>query len=859
MAQALFDEHPLGDYLRDHGETPLLIPGICPTLEQELVDFNINNTSIEEHSDADEDHKKWPPRALLDFIEFLQTVISSVQADTPSPFVEKFKYNVISSSLLSPSLPTLHSRRSSKSLSIPGKLLHSRASSMDIDHDIPITPVPPSEPSYGMITLSTASVVALFATGYPLLALIALTVTLLLVYNFLSTTDSHQSDMTPSFNALDELIQANQIWESVVQDAVSLLESNERTSLLHSPANSPITPSQVRVALHSCLQTTHIQCDNIRNIFSALTSPAELSQLSEMYAQSPSTAGFNPDLSSRPFSFPQSHSKTSPDVFTTPDSKRNTWSGSYTSLASAGSPTHSINRRRDRRRTGIPDLFGSSPISAPTTPEVIISRDNISDIPEFDPSMEEETMANPSLTSSESNHFGVAALELQRKRRSGGLETLRTFTTAYHPSNQSSRDARNSTFVSPTPKFTSLQPARHPLSLSALKHAVQCAIAAKRYTCSHLLALRFSDEEDEGYWEDVRSVMGLLTSTFADASSRLSEALDEAEEQRLQDQSPIPPPVLLSSEDETIFGIQQNPSYKPFKIDARVSFAPMPNHISRFAAHVAAIGSALDDARDHLEQCVSALKEDSSPTSSISGSWQRSQRSRNFSKIPVSAPKAETEVPMALQAYERLRRELGLALRECERGRDRLLEIVNPLAPSDEEEFDDLPSLGHDLSDDSDKTDPVSPPPDDESDVAALIHAGKGSTTMVGSDTGGTLIDDATSHLLLTATTKHLPMPGIEEVFEADMGTKAVFSRERPKLTREERIKAAKARRESGLGLGIAFGGGADGDGHIEPQKVGGIEKWGPGGEVVQELKDVIWKVSEKRRKMADAQALNPS
>ena len=30
----------------------------------------------------------------------------------------------------------------------------------------------------------------------------------------------------------------------------------------------------------------------------------------------------------------------------------------------------------------------------------------------------------------------------------------------------------------------------------------------------------------------------------------------------------------------------------------------------------------------------------------------------------------------------------------------------------------------------------------------------------------------------------------------------------------------------------------------------GGIEKWGPGGEVVQELKDVIWKVGER---MADA------
>ena len=115
--------------------------------------------------------------------------------DTPSPFVEKFKYNVISSSLLSPALPTPYPRRSSRSLSVPGKL-HSRASSMDLDHGSPITPIPPSEPYYGIISLSTASVVALFSVGYLLFAFLALIITLLLVYNFISTTDSHRSDMS---------------------------------------------------------------------------------------------------------------------------------------------------------------------------------------------------------------------------------------------------------------------------------------------------------------------------------------------------------------------------------------------------------------------------------------------------------------------------------------------------------------------------------------------------------------------------------------------------------------------------------------------------------------------------------------
>ena len=406
----------------------------------------------------------------------------------------------------------------------------------------------------------------------------------------------------------------------------------------------------------------------------------------------------------------------------------------------------------------------------------------------------------------------------------------------------------------PASKFTSLQPVRHPLSLSALKFAVKNAISAKRFTCSHLLALRFSDEEDEGYWEDVRSLMGLLISTLADVSSRLSEVLDEAEQRSRQDQILSPFSMPPSSDDETTFRDQQNQitSYRSPRTDGRVSFAPMPTHISRFAAHVAAINSALDDAKDNMDQCISALKEDSSGFSSFSGSLQTSQRPRNIPKTTESAP--EEAVPLALQAYERLRRELGLALRECERGRDRLLEIVNPPAsPSDGEESDDLPSLGHDGSD---KTDSISPNLDDEEiDLASLMKVENVATVMVGrekdGDAGDLLIDDATSHLLLTASTKHLPMPGIEEVFEADMGTRGVFARERSKLTREERIKAAKARRESGLGsLGITLVGGGD---CLEAQKMGGIEKWGPGGEVVQELKDVIWKVSERKRKMADA------
>ena len=69
--------------------------------------------------------------------------------------------------------------------------------------------------------------------------------------------------------------------------------------------------------------------------------------------------------------------------------------------------------------------------------------------------------------------------------------------------------------------------------------------------------------------------------------------------------------MLLNFEDEATFRDQQNqiPSYKSLKTDDRVSFASMLSHISRFAAHVAAITSALDDAQDYLEQRISALKD----------------------------------------------------------------------------------------------------------------------------------------------------------------------------------------------------------------------------------------------------------
>jgi hypothetical protein len=235
----------------------------------------------------------------------------------------------------------------------------------------------------------------------------------------------------------------------------------------------------------------------------------------------------------------------------------------------------------------------------------------------------------------------------------------------------------------------------------------------------------------------------------------------------------------------------------------------------------------------------------------LSASQRRLGHIRSFSPPCYAgngeeSKEVEDEEPKALQAYERLRREVGLALRECERGRERLLEIVYPPLPilsDDEEEEEDLPALGHDVSDDSDKLDPISPRSEAEDTEGRPL-------AQVIDSTGGGFegLDDVTAHLLLTSTTHHLPLPGIEEVFEAETGLKmASFLRERSKLSREERIQLARTRRESGGGHGLGLGlSGIEegGGGKLER------ERWGPGGDVVQELKDVIWKVGERRRKM---------
>ncbi|KAG5643064.1 hypothetical protein DXG03_001621 [Asterophora parasitica] len=879
MAQALFDEHPLEQYLRNAGEARDIIPGSTADLELELDPMWGMDVDEDPHEDS-EDLEEWRPLFLIKIMEVISAAISALDLPShPSRFVERFKYDVISSSLLAVALQSAHIR--TPRLSLPGQLDHSRTSSLENQQHTP-TPSPPvvaphDDASYIIPFAALIMVAVSFHAGYILLALASLAIT---VYTFQALHDVPKHDMSPSLESLNDLIASSNEWESVVHEAISVLENDERNAS-YGPA-TPISPSSssIRVALHSSLLTTQTQCDNVRQLFSALTSPSELSQLSEMYAPpSPMVSSFLQDGNTRPLSLPARRRTLSTPIepFLSVTNKRQTWNGSYNKIP-LDSPSNQVFKRREKRRSDLSALLhvSSSPsvksISAPVTP-VPSSLPHVSeeheDEAESDYEDAQETIPVP-LTALEPS-FGTDALALHRKRRSAGMEafqmpppsyfspspTISPLPSALTP--QTPRTPPTATLTSGS-RFTPIQASRHPLSLSALNSALQAALASKRYACSHLLALRFADEEDEGYWEDVRSVMGLLTSTLVDASSRLSGALLEVEQQKLRDQNPTPCMTTFPGSQDSDKSVETDspPSSPPppmskgiLRRPESISFAPLPSQVSRFAAHVEAIMSAIDDARDNLEQCVAALRDETRAgrTASQQQSIRQLRQQHHQSRASVDEqPPVVTS--SAMDAYERLRRELGLALRECERGRERLLDVVHPPevrraeVDEDEDSGEDVPALGTDGSDESDKPD-RSFPYDDEGEQ------GTGAEYAVVAD-AGVALDDATAHLLLATSVQHLPPPGIEQVFEADSGNVGMFMRERSKLTREERIKLVKARRESG---GSVLGSVDLSPGTNAVTRSSKVERWGPGGEVVQELKDVIWKVGERRRRMADSAA----
>ncbi|THH18062.1 hypothetical protein EW146_g2882, partial [Bondarzewia mesenterica] len=792
MAQPVFDEHPLETYLRQSGEGVEAMPG-------GMLDLPAHDDIITDESDELDDvfvqllpqqvvqflevslhhadlHWRGFPKSIGTFVtlclshashgassaycsfvpkcivcgvtnelnlQSILSLLSSTKLAAPGrEFAERFKYVVISSSLLSSSLSTPpSSRRRSFEPRIPGEIVSLNESDSDrrlygyeTPNEIPRRPqhsrssslssLPPMD-SYSSAILLCLTMLSLFS-GFLLLAV--LFGVALYYFRAYSLDLVYKPDaMTPTLHTLDELIAANNVWDSTVNEAISILEKDER-SIFYGPTSPSSPSSSLRVALHSSLHTTQTQSDNVRQLLAALTSPVELSQLSEMYAPpSPIKVAFTLGSADRPLSLPPRQR-----TWSAPSDKRATWNGSYAALASHGSPTKQVLRRREKRRSDLSVLLQTpesnrTNLSAPTSPRLPTTLEGVQEEGNyFDPARESV------IAPEERGEFGMAALDLQRRRRVRVLETFGMPSPSYTaPPSLRSGHMSNESSISSSSRFTTMQKTRHPLSLSALHHSLQSALASKRYAASHLLALRYDEDDDESYWEDVRAVMALLTSTLADAAARLAEALDSAEQQRLRDENPSP---QLHSRAESESSSSASPTPKGLRdrmsqiqVD---SFAPTPSHLSRFATHVQAISIALHDAHAQLEECVASLREGTTVQ-------------EGFSNAPLAHPDSPQESP-ALQAYERLRRELGLALRECERGRERLLDIVSPPkrpeggadADADEDAEDDLPLLGPDGgSEDSDKPDSLGPNHTASSSMDAVLVQGSGPAH-----------DDATMH-----------------------------------------------------------------------------------------------------------------
>jgi len=263
------------------------------------------------------------------------------------------------------------------------------------------------------------------------------------------------------------------------------------------------------------------------------------------------------------------------------------------------------------------------------------------------------------------------------------------------------------------------------------------------------------------------------------------------------------------------------------------NFAPTVSYADRFTAHMDVVEAAIRDARDRLR----ILDVSSADPSSREG---------------------------IMAAYDNLRRDLGTALKECERARVPLLETMKEIrndvadasfSSAGADDVEDVPMLVTEdhSSPTSSRGGGMDLPPESPTRGNHRSHRTTSSVIYDRDDLSrlDEIVDDdeddASAYLLLATSSRHLPSPGAEQVFESEAAA-ASYKRERTTLSRAERIALSKARREKGESI-LAHGSGGDsereGSERLRP------ERWGPGGDVVQELKDVIGQVGERRRHQA--------
>lgn len=269
----------------------------------------------------------------------------------------------------------------------------------------------------------------------------------------------------------------------------------------------------------------------------------------------------------------------------------------------------------------------------------------------------------------------------------------------------------------------------------------------------------------------------------------------------------------------------------------------MPTDLAQFAAHMDTMSKSIITAQKELRVCLDALQ--SPPTSPEDAE-------------PVADGCDREELTQqVMNAYARLRIELGTALRECERGRSPLTATlqVNALPESIVEEDTELgpvhtpgpappsPALSHSslgLNTELEIEVDTSTPPQLNLDVFdQFIYSRRVENSIA-----------TPSQPSLGGSSKNpFAHPDPEQVYEATIPPVTMQLREKSKLSRAERIRQMRERRAAGGATVLSDIPGSSSDERAsEKNGKSGRGQMGPGGDVVQELRSVINLVSERRR-----------
>ncbi|KAH9981949.1 hypothetical protein BJV74DRAFT_887195 [Russula compacta] len=215
----------------------------------------------------------------------------------------------------------------------------------------------------------------------------------------------------------------------------------------------------------------------------------------------------------------------------------------------------------------------------------------------------------------ERDQFGSAALELQRQRRihsnqpaTSTLSTSREQVSAVYtilPTVLIFRVAFHGHADASPPALLTLADAC--AQQRALRAALRC-VSSLVATFREWRQPGYNERGGESYWEDVRTVMGLLTSALANATAPLIEALDVAEHERLRTQIPMPalssrtlgPHPLNTLHRHRHSASSKSSSYYDDKDDKLTGYCRHPSH--RPLHHCRATSSALRRTSTHDQE-----------------------------------------------------------------------------------------------------------------------------------------------------------------------------------------------------------------------------------------------------------------